>query len=178
VSPTTTTTYTVTGTGANGVTGTHSSTVTVYPQAVINSTVAASAGGLVHGTVTPESTTVACGSSDVVTLTVTPDAGWRVLSVYVNGSQAYGEFTYGPVSFTVVPDGPLTNVTINMTDALTCTSVSNLAASNIYGTNATLTWNAHTKGELSEYHIIVRDVAAQVETQYTTTDLSYMLTGL
>ena len=178
VSPTTTTTYTVTGTGANGVTGTHSSTVTVYPQAVINSTVAASAGGLVHGTVTPETTTVACGSSDVVTLTVTPDAGWRVLSVYVNGSQAYGEFTYGPVSFTVVPDGPLTNVTINMTDALTCTSVNNLAASNIYGTNATLTWNAHTKGELSEYHIIVRDVAAQVETQYTTTDLSYMLTGL
>ena len=96
----------------------------------------------------------------------------------MNGTQAYGEFTYGPVSFTVVPDGPLTNVTINMTDALTCTSVSNLAASNIYGTNATLTWNAHTKGELSEYHIIVRDVAAQVETQYTTTDLSYMLTGL
>ena len=178
VSPTTTTTYTVTGTSSNGVTGTHSSTVTVYPQAVIKSIVTTSSDGQIHGTVTPDSTTVACGSSDVVTLTVTPDNGWRVLSVYVNGSQAYGEFTYGPVSFTVTPDGPLTNVTINMTDALTCTSVNNLSASNIYSTNATLTWNAHTKGELSEYHIIVRDVATQAETQYTTTDLSYMLTGL
>ena len=178
VSPTTTTTYTVTGTTTSGITASHDATVTVYPQAVITASIATGSDGMIHGTVTPETSYVACSSSENVTLTVNPDYGWRVASVYVNGTQAYGEFTYGSISLTIIPDGTLTNVTINLTDALTCTHVHNLTVSNIYGSNATLAWTAHTTGELSEYHILVQDVATGSVSEYNTTDLSYMLTGL
>ena len=133
VSPTTTTTYTMTGSTLSGTTGTHTVTITVYPQAVVTATVATSPDGQVHATVSPETTTVPCGSSDNVTLTVTPDEHWRVASVYMNGTQLYEAQTYGPFTFTVNPGGTLANVVINMTDALTCTNVLNLAASNIFG---------------------------------------------
>ena len=177
VSPTTTTTYSVTGT-LNGVSATHTSTVTVLPQAVIAASVMPANDGQVHGTVSPETTTVTCGSSNAVTLTVTPDDGWRVLSVYVNGSQTYGESTYGTFPFTVTPDGPTTHVDIHLTDALTCTHVHNLTASDIYATNATVAWTAHTTGELSEYHILVHNLTSGAVAEYTTTDYSYMLTEL
>ena len=177
VSPTSSTTYTVTCT-ANGVSTVLTSSVTVYPQAVINATVAASSDGQIHATITPETATVACGSSDNVTFTVTPDEHWRVASVYMNGVQQYDAQTYGPFTFTVNPGGTLANVVVHMTNALTCTNVLNLHASDIYGSNATISWNAHTTGDLSEYHIIVRDLAAQTETEYTTTDLSYVIMGL
>ena len=175
--PTTTTTYSVTGTlGAS--TQSYEVTVTVYPQAVINTTVAASSDGQIHGTVTPETTTVPCGSGDEVTLMVYPDDGWRVASVYVNDSLVYGEFTYGSTPITITPDGTITEVVVNLTNALTCTHVHNLAVSNINGTNATVTWTAHDNGELSEYHVVKREVATEAEWEYTTQDLSYMLTGL
>ena len=177
VSPTTTTTYTVTCT-ANGVSTVLTSTITVHPQAVITATVAASSDGQVHATISPETTTVPCGSSDNVTFTVTPDEHWRVASVHMNGILLYDAQTYGPFSFTVNPGGTLANVVVHTTNALTCTNVLNLHASDIYGSNATISWNAHTTGELSEYHIIVRDVAAETETEYTTTDLSYVIMGL
>jgi hypothetical protein len=177
VSPTSSTTYTVTCT-ANGVSTVLTSSVTVYPQAVINATVAASSDGQIHATITPETATVACGSSDNVTFTVTPDEHWRVASVYMNGVQQYDAQTYGPFTFTVNPGGTLANVVVHMTNALTCTNVQNLEASNIFGSNATVSWNAHTTGELSEYHIIVRDVVAETEDEYTTTDLSYVIMGL
>ena len=178
VTPTTTTTYTMTGTLSDGSTGTHSITITVYPQAVVTATVAASANGQVHATVSPETATVGCGSSDNVTFTVTPDDGWRVASVYLNGTEVYGAQTYGPFTFTVNPGGTLASVVINMTDALTCTGVLNLHASNIFGTNATVSWNAHTTGELSEYHILVNDLTNNTSDEYTTTDLSYTVMGL
>ena len=177
VSPTSSTTYTVTCT-ANGVSTVLTSSVTVYPQAVINATVAASSDGQIHATITPETATVACGSSDNVTFTVTPDEHWRVASVYMNGVQQYDAQTYGPFTFTVNPGGTLANVVVHMTDALTCTNVQNLEASNIFGSNATVSWNAHTTGDLSEYHIIVRDVVTESEDEYTTTDLSYVIMGL
>jgi len=178
VSPSTTTTYTVTGYASNGVTASHTSTVTVYPQAVVNATVAASSDGLVHATVTPETATATCGTPEAVTFTVYPDNNWRVASVYMNGTQVYGEFTYGPATITVMSEEIVNSVVINMTDALTCTGVQNLSASNIYGTNATVSWNAHTTGELADYHIVVYEVATGIMTEYTTTDLSYMVTGL
>ena len=178
VSPSTTTTYTVTGYASNGVTASHTSTVTVYPQAVVNATVAASSDGLVHATVTPETATATCGTPENVTFTVYPDEHWRVASVYLNGTQVYGEFTYGPATITVMSEEIVNSVVINMTDALTCTGVQNLSASNIYGTNATVSWNAHTTGELADYHIVVYEVATGIMTEYTTTDLSYMVTGL
>ena len=177
VSPTTTTTYTVTGT-LNGVSATHTATVTVFPQALINASIAPASDGQVHGTVTPESATVACGSSDAVSLTVNPDNGWRVASIYVNGSQTYGESTYGAFPFAVTPDGPSTHVVVHLTNALTCTHVHNLTVSDIYATNATMAWTAHTTGELSEYHILVNNLTSGAVAEYTTTDLSYMLTGL
>ena len=177
VNPSATTTYTMVGT-ANGVSVTHTATVTTLQQTPVTATVAASSDGQVHGTVTPETTTVPCGSGDEVTLTVYPDDGWRVASVYVNDSLVYGEFTYGSTPIVVTSVGLSTNVVINLTDALTCTHVHNLAVSNINGTNATVTWTAHDNGELSEYHVVMREVATEAEWEYTTQDLSYMLTGL
>ena len=178
VTPTTTSTYTMTGTLSDGSTGTHTVTITVYPQAVVNATVAASSDGQIHATVSPETTTVGCGSSDNVTFTVTPDEHWRVASVYLNGSQVYGEQTYGPFTFTINPNGTLANVVINMTNALSCSKPLNLAYSDLYGTNVTLTWGAHTTGTLSEYHVYVHDLTNDTETEYTTTDLTYTVMGL
>ncbi len=178
VSPTTTTTYTMTGTMSDGTTGTHTVTITVYPQAVVNATVAASSDGQIHATVSPETATVPCGSSDNVTFTVTPDDGWRVASVYLNGTEDYGSQTYGPFTFTVNPGGTLASVVVNMTNALSCTHVLNLHASDIFGTNATVSWNAHTTGDLSEYHILVNDLTNNTTDEYTTTDLTYTIMGL
>ena len=112
VSPTTTTTYTVSG-SYQGVSATLSSVITVYPQAVISAAVMAGSDGLVHGTVTPETSTVACGSSDNITLTVTPDAGYRIESVTLNGVEVYGdEFGPGEQTITINPGGTLGEVKI------------------------------------------------------------------
>ena len=73
VTPSTTTTYTVTGL-YNGTSATLSSTITVYPQAFVTAAIMAGSDGLVHGTVTPDTSYVACMGSDNVTITVTPDA--------------------------------------------------------------------------------------------------------
>jgi hypothetical protein len=175
--PTTTTTYSVTGT-LGSLTHTHEVTVTVYPQAVINTTIAASSDGLVHGTVSQPTATVPCGSYGDVTLTVYPDNGWRVASVYVDGTQTYGEFTYGPADIIVTSGGTITEVVVNLTDALTCTHVHNLSVTNLNGTNATVTWTAHDNGELSEYHVILHENATGVESEFTTDGLSYLLMGL
>ena len=112
VSPTTTTTYTVSG-SYQGISATLSSVITVYPQAVISAAVMAGSDGLVHGTVTPETSTVACGSSDNITLTVTPDAGYRIESVTLNGVEVYGdEFGPGEQTITINPGGTLGEVKI------------------------------------------------------------------
>ena len=112
VSPTSTTTYSVSCT-ANGVTEVNTSTITVYPQAVITASIVAGSDGLVHGTVTPETSTVACGSSDNITLTVTPDSGYRVELVTLNGVAVYGDdFGPGEQTITINPNGTLGSVKI------------------------------------------------------------------
>ena len=59
-----------------------------------------------------------------------------------------------------------------------CSPVSNLQASNIFGTNATLTWSPTTVGEVSEYNIYVYDMVNETEATYTSTETSYIITGL
>ena len=123
VSPTSSTTYTVTGT-MNGITATHTSTITVFPQAVVTAEVAASADGQTHGTISPESATVACLSSDNVTFTVTPDANYRVCRVTLNGAQIYGdEFGEGQVTLTVNPNGTLGTVKVFLSNEYTISIV-------------------------------------------------------
>ena len=114
VSPTTTTVYTVTGTNLSGATGVLSSTVTVYPQAVITATAVANPDGQVHGTVTPASSTVPCGSSQTVTLTITPDAGWHIALITKNGDTLRGEDpTDGSVvTYVVDPMGTLADIKV------------------------------------------------------------------
>ena len=119
VSPTTTTTYTVTCT-SNGVSTVNTSTITVYPQAVVTAEVVASADGQAHGTISPESATVACLSSDNVTFTVTPDANYRVSRVTLNGVAVYGdEFGEGQVTITVNPNGTLGTVKVFLSNEYT-----------------------------------------------------------
>ena len=86
VAPTSTTTYTVTCT-SNGIATVNTSTITVYPQAVITAEVAASADGQVHATLNNSSFTVGCGSSDNISLVVTPETNYRVCRVTLNGTQ-------------------------------------------------------------------------------------------
>ena len=108
VTPITTTTYTMTGTTSDGTTGTHSVTITVFPQAVVTAEVVASADGQVHATLNQSSFTVGCGSSDNITLVVTPETNYRVSRVTLNDNQIYGdEFGEGTVSISVNPGGTL-----------------------------------------------------------------------
>ena len=112
VSPTTTTTYTVTCT-SNGVPTVLTSTITVFPQAVINAMVVPSSDGQTHATLNQESFTVGCGSSDNITLVVTPDVNYRVSRITLNGTQLFGdEFGEGTVSVSINPGGTLGEVKV------------------------------------------------------------------
>ena len=112
VTPTATTTYTVSGT-YKGMPATLSSVITVYPQAIVSAAVVAGSNGQVHGTVTPDTSYVTCMGSDVITLTVTPDAGYRIESVTLNGEEIYGDiFGPGMQVITVDPNGTLGTVKI------------------------------------------------------------------
>ena len=107
VSPSTTTTYTVTCT-SNGVSTVLTSTITVFPSAVITAEVVPSSDGQTHATLNSESFTVGCGSSDNISLVVTPDPNYRVSRVTLNGTQVYGdEFGEGTVTISVNPGGTL-----------------------------------------------------------------------
>ena len=184
VSPTTTTTYTVTGNSLSGTSGTHSVTVTVFPQAVITAAVMPSADGQIHGTVTPETSTIACGSSDNVTLTVTPDANYRVSRVLLNGSEVYGDiFGEQSTNITINPGGTLADVKIYLSNTYTITTtllmddgttLPNTSLVQPYGNNGVYTITAdgtanYTFGETARYHIsdiTIDDVPYGVITSY------------
>lgn len=114
VNPTTTTVYTVTGTALSGATGIHSSTVTVFPQATITATAMPSPDGQTHGTVTPSPAAVPCGSSQTVTLTITPDANWHIAQITLNGTVVRGEDpTDGSVvTYVIDPQGTMADVRV------------------------------------------------------------------
>jgi hypothetical protein len=119
VTPTTTTTYSVTCT-SNGVATVNTSTITVYPQAVITAEVAASADGQVHATLNNSSFTVGCGSSDNISLVVTPETNYRVSRVTLNGTQLYGdEFGEGTQTITINPGGTLGAVKVFLSNEYT-----------------------------------------------------------
>ena len=123
VSPTTTTTYTVTGT-SNGTSFTHTSTVTVFPQAVITASVVPSDDSQVHATVTPDQTTIGCGSTSTVQFTVTPDANYRVSRVTLNGTEIFGDvFGEGTATITVDPNGTLGEVKIYLSNTYTISAL-------------------------------------------------------
>lgn len=123
VSPTTTTTYTVTGT-SNGTSFTHTSTVTVFPQAVITASVVPSDDSQVHATVTPDQTTIGCGSTSTVQFTVTPDVNYRVSRVTLNGTEIFGDvFGEGTATITVDPNGTLGEVKIYLSNTYTISAL-------------------------------------------------------
>lgn len=123
VSPTTTTTYTVTGT-SNGTSFTHTSTVTVFPQAVITASVVPSGDNQVHATVTPDQTTIGCGSTSTVQFTVTPDVNYRVSRVTLNGTEIFGDvFGEGTATITVDPNGTLGEVKIYLSNTYTISAL-------------------------------------------------------
>ncbi|MCR4965010.1 MAG: fibronectin type III domain-containing protein [Bacteroidales bacterium] len=152
VSPTTTTTYTVTGTGSDGAQGTHSATVTVFPQAVVTAEVVPSADGQTHATLNQSSFTLACGSSDAITIVATPETNWRVSRVTLNGNEIYGDtFGEGAATISVNPGGTLGEVKIFLSNTYTITTTivtttgDTLNYSNLvqpYGTNGVYTVNA------------------------------------
>lgn len=123
VSPTTTTTYTVTGT-SNGTSFTHTSTVTVFPQAVITASVVPSGDNQVHATVTPDQTSIGCGSTSTVQFTVTPDVNYRVSRVTLNGTEIFGDvFGEGTATITVDPNGTLGEVKIYLSNTYTISAL-------------------------------------------------------
>ncbi len=123
VAPTTTTTYTVLCSTGNGNTDTLSSTVTVYPQAVITAEIMPSYDGLVHGTLNQNSFTVPCGGSDAFTMVVTPDVNYRVAKVTLNGTQIYGdEFGEGVANIMLFPGGTLGEVKVYLDNTYTVTT--------------------------------------------------------
>ena len=119
VSPTTTTTYTVTCT-SNGVSTVLTSTVTVFPQAEITAVVVPGSDGQTHATLNQSTFTVGCGSSDNINLVVTPETNYRVCRVTLNGNEIYGDtFGEGPVTVTINPGGTLGEVKVFLSNEYT-----------------------------------------------------------
>lgn len=114
VSPTTTTMYYVTGTSSDGTVIADSVEVVVHPQAEITVTAMNSADGNVHGTVVASATSVPCGSTQTVELTITPDYGWHILKIVQDGNVLRGEDENDGdvVTYTIDPQGTLTDVQV------------------------------------------------------------------
>ena len=123
VTPTNTTTYTVTCT-SNGVNTTHNIVVTVFPQAIITAAVVSSGDNQTHATVTPIQATVGCGSTGTVQFTVTPDVNYRVSRVTLNGNEIYGDiFGEGTATITVDPNGTMGDVKIYLSNTYTISTL-------------------------------------------------------
>ena len=114
LSPTTTTDYYVTGYSSDGTVIYDTITVTVHPQADITVTAMPSSDNQVHGTVTPTTTTVPCGSTQTVNITITPDANWHISKIVLNGTVVRTDDpTDGPVvTYTIDPQGTLADVKV------------------------------------------------------------------
>lgn len=68
------------------------------------------------------------------------------------------------------------DITVDL--APTCSPVQNLSISNVYGTNATLSWDANSVGEMLQYNIYVHDLVNNTEASYSTTETHYTVLGL
>jgi len=186
VSPTTTTSYYVTGTTSDGTTISDTITVTVFPQAVITVTAMQSADGQVHGTVTPSANTVACGSSDNVTLTIIPDLNWHISRIVVNGQVVREDDPTdgGVINYTINPNGTLCDVKVyfsnvyNITTTLLLTDSSSLNNSSLvapWGNGGVYAGTAgddvvYTFNNTIRYHVsdvVIDDVSMGVITTYT-----------
>jgi len=170
VSPTTTTDYYVTATSASGVVVNDTITVTVYPQAVITATAMPSSDGVAHGTITLSSTTVPCGSTQTVTMTVTPDQYWHISKVVQDGVVLREDDpTDGAVvTITIDPQGTLANVKVYFDNKYDITATQQLndgSAMNIsslinpWGTNGVYSATAgtdvvYTFTGTPRYHIV------------------------
>ena len=151
VSPTTTTTYTVTGT-SNGVSSVNDVLITVFPQAVVTAVVMPSSDNQTHATLNQSSFTLACGSSDNITLVVTPETNYRVSRVTLNGVETHGDiFGEGTATITLNPGGTLGEVKVYLSNTYTITTTiventgDTLHLSNLvqpYGNNGVYTVNA------------------------------------
>ena len=70
----------------------------------------------------------------------------------------------------------LDDFTVDM--APLCSEISNLQVSNVYGTNATLSWNSTVVGDVLEYNVYVHDNTTGADNVYTTSDTTYTIMGL
>lgn len=110
----TTTTYTITGTNSSGCSGTTTKTLNVIPSYSIT----ASAGS--HGSISPSGTTIVCeGGSQAYT--ITPDSGYLVANVLVDGSGVGTVTTY---TFSEISSSH----TISVAFVLDCTAPANTAS--------------------------------------------------
>ena len=128
VSPLSTTNYYVTATATSGMTVTDTITITINPQAVITAHAYAPYGEQPHGTVSPSQTTVPCGGSDFVSITITPDTGWHITQIYVNDSLYRGADPSDGniVTFTFSPNGTLADVVVYFGNTYIITSYATL----------------------------------------------------
>ncbi len=186
VSPTTTTSYYVTATTSNNVLVNDTITVTVYPQAIITATGVASSDGIVHGSVTPASTTIPCGSSQTVTLTIVPDQNWHIAKIVQDGVVLREDDPSdgAVVTYTIDPQGTLANVLVYfdnqyaITTTLTMTDGSPLYNSSLvspWGTNGVYSATAgdsvtYTFSNTARYHVtdvLIDNVSQGVIYTYT-----------
>jgi len=120
--PTATGTYTVTGT-SNGCSATSTQTVTILSPYNITASVGA------NGSISPNGTTVVCSGNNQ-TYTITPNAGYQILDVLVDGVSNAGAILSGSYTFTNVT----TTHTISSIFLLGCTmplgSASNIVICN------------------------------------------------
>ena len=125
--PSSTTTYTVTGTSAAGCTSISTQTVNI----LANYNIVASAGA--NGSISPNGTTAVCSGTNQA-YTITPNGGYHILDVLVDGVSNAGAIGSGAFTFTNVT----ATHTISVTFAPNCTipvitPPSNITVSNSAG---------------------------------------------
>lgn len=160
VTPDETTDYYITATDANSIVRYDTVTVTIHQDAVVTAAAMPGVDGIAHGTVTPDVYSIPCGSTDLVPITITPDNGYHISKIVVNGEvvreddPADGEI----ITYYADPDGALFDIRVYFSNVYQIkvlmelddgTIFSNPFLTNPWGLNGTYTVNP---GENAKYH--------------------------
>ena len=191
VTPNVTTVYTVTGTrNEDDFSLTGEITVNVNENLEINVKIAANSDGQTHGTVNPMNKTIDCDDNSPATFTITPDQGWHISAVYINGEFIRGsDPTDGEnVTISYTPEGFYTEISVHFNDSYSVTASMSLNGDDDFinlhliepwGTNGIAYGKdgedmVYTINETAKYHI--QDVVVDGESKgpvnsFTFTDL-------
>ena len=177
VSPTENNRYEVTVTsGDNTMIGYHN--VVVYDQLNISAEISPYENGIIYGTVDPVTTNASCDYTDEVEITITPDEGWHVSAIYLNGlvQEIPEPGANDIIVFTFTPAVVLNDVEVELLPY--CERISNLIVNEIGTGSAYINWESGKIGIPTEYSVEYSVSGENDWTVKTTENLFYVISGL